>query len=155
MANTSASQQREERTLARAQRILDSRWKGRVQLLSRGQVQLHFALRMHGLEREVFDAAFLDARHGLIATERLFTGTLCSAEVHPREVVRRAMHHNAASVIVAHNHPSGFASPSMADKQITERLREALALVDVTLLDHIIIGGMQAYSFAGHETETR
>jgi DNA repair protein RadC len=89
---------------------------------------------------EVFAALFLDNRHRVIAAEELFQGTIDGASVHPREVVRRALSHNAAALIVAHNHPSGIAEPSAADLAITRRLREALALVDIRLVDHLIVG---------------
>ena len=147
MAVTSSAQQREDRTLARAQRIIDDRWKGRGETMTPSVVRMHFALRMIGLEREVFDVAFLDARLQLIGTERMFMGDLKGSEVHPREVVRAALLYNAEAVIVAHNHPSGVVAPSAADKAVTARLRQALALVDIRLLDHIIVGGRDAYSF--------
>jgi len=89
---------------------------------------------------EVFACLFLDNRHRMIECEELFRGTIDGASVHPREVVRRALHHNAAAVILAHNHPSGVCEPSEADSRITRRLKEALALVDVRVLDHFIVG---------------
>jgi DNA repair protein RadC len=89
---------------------------------------------------EVFACLFLDNRHRVIEFEELFRGTIDGASVHPRGVVRRALQHNAAALILAHNHPSGVAEPSTADRRITERLRDALALVDVRLLDHFIVG---------------
>ncbi len=89
---------------------------------------------------EVFAALFLDNRYRVIAAEELFQGTIDGASVHAREVVRRALAHNAAALIVAHNHPSGVTEPSAADLAITRRLREALALVDIRLLDHLIVG---------------
>ncbi|MFZ2207243.1 MAG: DNA repair protein RadC, partial [Porticoccaceae bacterium] len=98
--------------------------------------------------REIFVVLFLDTRHRLIATEDLFQGTIDGASVHPREVVRRALFHNAAAVIVGHNHPSGVAEPSADDRRITARLREALALVDVRLLDHFVVGAGQVVSLA-------
>ena len=90
--------------------------------------------------REVFACLFLDSRHRLLHYAELFHGTIDGASVHPREVVRAALAHNAAAVIVAHNHPSGVAEPSQADVRITRRLREALALVEVRLLDHVVVG---------------
>lgn len=89
---------------------------------------------------EVFACMFLDNRHRLIAYEELFRGTIDGASVHPREVVRKSLHHNAAAVIIAHNHPSGIAEPSQSDRSITTRLKSALDLVDVRLLDHFIVG---------------
>jgi len=100
----------------------------------------YLAMRLRGHPQEVFAALFLDNRHRVIVYEELFRGTIDQAAVHPREVVRRALHHNAAALILAHNHPSGVAEPSRADEHITRQLREALMLVDVRVLDHIIIG---------------
>ena len=107
-----------------------------------------FQDKLAGLEREVFAAAFLDTRHRLIEYVELFQGTIDGAEVHPREVVRQAIRCNAAAVIVAHNHPSGTTDPSAADRAVTARLKQALALVDVRLLDHIIVGGNQTLAMA-------
>lgn len=103
-------------------------------------------LRHHG--QEVFAALFLDNRHRVIAFEELFRGTIDAASVYPREVVRRALAHNAAALIVAHNHPSGVAEPSRADESLTRRLRDACALLDIRLLDHFVIGDGEAVSFA-------
>lgn len=105
-----------------------------------------FQDKLAGLEREVFAAVFLDARHRLIEYVELFQGTIDGAEVHPREVVRQALRCNAAAVIVAHNHPSGTVEPSAADRAVTARLKQALALVDVRLLDHIVVGGTETAS---------
>ncbi len=104
--------------------------------------------RLAGLGREVFCCLFLDNRHRLLAFEELFQGTLTCSSVHPREVVRRALHHNAAAVIVAHNHPSGVTEPSQADVQITRQLQAALELVEIRLLDHFIVGEGAALSMA-------
>lgn len=100
----------------------------------------YLAAQLRGYPHEVFAALFLDNRHRVIAFDELFTGTLDSASVHPREVVKRALTHNAAAVIFAHNHPSGVAEPSQADTALTHHLKNALALVDIRVLDHIIIG---------------
>ncbi|MBF6026078.1 RadC family protein [Lysobacter niastensis] len=100
----------------------------------------YFALRLRGRPQEVFAALFLDSRHCALAFEELFLGTIDGAEVHPREVARRALAHNAAAVIVGHNHPSGNPEPSAADRAVTARLKQALALIDVRLLDHLVIG---------------
>lgn len=107
-----------------------------------------FRDKLVGMEREVFVAAFLDGRHRLIEYVELFHGTIDGAEVHPREVVRQAIRCNAAAVIVAHNHPSGSVEPSAADRAVTARLKQALALVDVRLLDHVIVGGFQTLAMA-------
>jgi len=96
--------------------------------------------QLRGLPFEVFACLFLDNKHRLIAFEKLFQGTIDAAAVYPREVVRRAMEHNAAAVILAHNHPSGVAEPSQSDHAITRRLVEALGLVEVRVLDHLVIG---------------
>lgn len=100
-------------------------------------------LRLHlaGLRHEVFFALWLDAQNRLIAAEELFRGTLTQASVYPREVVKKALAHNAAAVVLAHNHPSGVAEPSAADSQLTRELKQALALVDVRVLDHFIVAG--------------
>ena len=99
---------------------------------------------------EVFCCLYLDNRHRLIAFEELFRGTIDRAGVHPREVLRQTLLHNAAAVILAHNHPSGVLEPSQADELITRRLKEALALVDVRVLDHFIIGDGMCFSFCEH-----
>jgi DNA repair protein RadC len=99
---------------------------------------------------EVFCCLYLDNRHRLIAFEELFRGTIDRAGVHPREVLRQTLTHNAAAVIFAHNHPSGVLEPSQADELITRRLKEALALVDVRVLDHFIIGDGVCFSFSEH-----
>lgn len=108
----------------------------------------YFTQRLRTRPQEVFAALFLDTRHRALAFEELFSGTLDSAEIHPREVVRRALAHNAAAVIVAHNHPSGCPEPSAADRAITARLREALELVQVRLLDHFVVGDGRPVSLA-------
>jgi DNA repair protein RadC len=99
---------------------------------------------------EVFCGLFLDNRHRLLAFEEIFRGTIDGANVYPREIVRQALLHNAASVIVAHNHPSGSIEPSLADEGITQRLRQALSLVAVALVDHFIVGDGKCYSFSEH-----
>ncbi|WP_320711093.1 RadC family protein [Enterobacter asburiae] len=99
-------------------------------------------------EREEFTVLFLDNQHRLIAHETLFRGTINSMTVYPREVVKAGLKHNAAAILVAHCHPSGLAEPSDADRRITERLKQALDLVDIRLLDHLVVGGMDIASFA-------
>ncbi|EOD1733535.1 JAB domain-containing protein [Escherichia coli] len=93
---------------------------------------------------------YLNNQNQLIAGETLFTGTINRTEVHPREVIKRALYHNAAAVVLAHNHPSGEVTPSKADRLITERLVQALGLVDIRVPDHLIVGGSQVFSFAEH-----
>lgn len=107
-------------------------------------LKLHFA----GQPYESFVVLYLDAQHRLIAVEDLFRGTLAQTSVYPREIARRALHHNAAAVIVAHNHPSGVAEPSDADEALTKALKASLALLDVGVLDHLVIAGSRATSFA-------
>jgi DNA repair protein RadC len=107
-------------------------------------LQLHLGARSH----EVFAVVFLDAQHKLLAMEELFRGTLTQTSVYPREVVIRALHHHAAAVVLAHNHPSGAVQPSRADEALTHTLKAALALVDVRVLDHIIVAPGQALSMA-------
>jgi DNA repair protein RadC len=104
--------------------------------------------RLRHLPYEVFACLFLDNRHRVIDFEELFRGTIDGASVHPREVVRRALHHNAAAIILAHNHPSGVAEPSRADVQLTRRLVDALTLVDIRVLDHVVVGDGSGVSFA-------
>lgn len=104
--------------------------------------------RLRDLEREVFCALFLDNRHRVLAFEELFAGTLNGTAVYPREVVKRALRLNAAAVIFAHNHPSGVAEPSRADEVLTQRLKEALALVEIRVLDHFVIGDGELVSFS-------
>ncbi|NLS54544.1 RadC family protein [Hafnia alvei] len=104
-------------------------------------------LHMAGLEREAFVVLFLDNQNRLITHEPLFTGTINHTQIHPREVVKSSLKHNAAAIIVAHNHPSHEAEPSHADRQITTRLKQALDLVEIRLLDHWVIGGMAVVSF--------
>jgi DNA repair protein RadC len=105
-------------------------------------------MRLRDLPHEVFCCIYLDNRHRVIGFEELFRGTIDGASVHPREVVKQALARNAAAVILAHNHPSGIAEPSQADELITRRLKEALALVDIRVLDHIVVGDTMCESFA-------
>lgn len=99
-------------------------------------------------EREAFTLLLLDNQHRLITHETLFRGTINHTEVHPREVIKSALRHNAAAAIVAHCHPSGHAEPSQADRLITELLKQAMGLVGISLLDHLVVGGMDIVSFA-------
>lgn len=105
--------------------------------------------QLRDLQHEVFCCMYLDNRHRVLGFEELFRGTIDGTSVYPREVVKQALKYNAAALIVAHNHPSGVAEPSQADEQITRRLSAALALVDIRLLDHIIVGDGDATSLAG------
>lgn len=105
-------------------------------------------LQLASLEREEFTALFLDNQHRLIAHETLFTGTINHTQVHPREVIKSALKHNAAAIVLSHNHPSGYAEPGHADRLLTDHLKQALKLVDICLLDHLVVGGMDIVSFA-------
>lgn len=105
-------------------------------------------LQLASLEREEFTVLFLDNQHRLVAHETLFTGTINHTQVHPREVVKSGLRYNAAAAVLAHNHPSGQAEPSQADRQVTTRIQQALELVDIRLLDHLVVGGMEITSFA-------
>ncbi|HBM3194226.1 DNA repair protein RadC [Klebsiella michiganensis] len=105
-------------------------------------------LQLASLEREEFTVLFLDNQHRLIAHETLFTGTINHTQVHPREVVKSGLRYNAAAAVLTHNHPSGEAEPSQADRQVTMRIQRALELVDIRLLDHLVVGGMEITSFA-------
>ena len=105
-------------------------------------------MRLRDLPHEVFCCVYLDNRNRVIAFEELFRGTIDGASVHPREVVKQALARNAAAVILAHNHPTGLAEPSQADELITRRLKEALALVDIRVLDHLVVGDGVCESFA-------
>ena len=117
-------------------------------LESPGATRHFLVARLRDRPYEVFCCLFLDNRHRLIAFDELFRGTIDGASVHPREVVRQALYRNAAAVILAHNHPSGVAEPSQADELITLRLRDALALVDIRVLDHLIVGDNRCVSLA-------
>lgn len=130
------------------QRALGERMRSRDNLCSPAAVRDYLRLSLGGREREVFVVLYLDAQNRVIAFEELFAGTLTQTSVFPREVVRHALLHNAAAAIFAHNHPSGVAEPSRADELLTQTLRQALALVDVKVLDHFIVGGDSALSFA-------
>lgn len=131
-----------------SRRALNEQMQQRDVFQSPQQVRDYLVLRLGALTREVFLVLFLDAQNRLNATEEMFSGTLMQTSVYPREVVKRAIHHNAASVIFAHNHPSGVAQQSSADELLTSQLKQALALVDVRVLDHFIVAGNQTLSFA-------
>lgn len=111
-------------------------------------VRDYLVLKLGSLTKEVFLVLFLDTQNRLVATEEMFSGSLKETSVYPREVVKRALHHNAAAVIFAHNHPSGIAQQSQADELITKQLKQALDLVDVRVLDHFIVAGNNTLSFA-------
>jgi DNA repair protein RadC len=139
------------------QAVLEMAKRHFEEILQRGDVlsspditRAYLSHQLRGYNHEVFACLFLDNQHRVIQFEELFIGTLDSASVYPREVIKRALQHNAAAVIFAHNHPSGVVEPSPADKQLTIKLKQALALLDISVLDHFIIGDGQPYSFAEH-----
>ena len=134
--------------LEMARRALRERLASGVALNSPQAVRDYLRLRLQALEHEVFVGVFLDAQNRLLAVEELFRGTLTQTSVYPREIVKRALQVNAAAVIFAHNHPSGIAEPSRADEMLTQTLKQSLALVDVKVLDHFIVGRGTALSFA-------
>jgi len=134
--------------LEMSRRALQEKLASGVALGSPQAVRDYLRLRLQALEHEVFVGVFLDAQNRLLAIEDLFRGTLTQTSVYPREIVKRALSHNAASLIFAHNHPSGIAEPSRADEMLTQTLKQALALVDVKVLDHFIVGSGSALSFA-------
>lgn len=139
----------EDRVIASAIKILEGRFgtKGGV-MSSPDECRSYLKLRLASYPYEVFGVMFLDNRHRLIAWEEMFRGTIDGASVHPREVVRSALKHNAAAVVFAHNHPSGVTDPSQSDLRITQRLKDALALVEVRVLDHLIVGEGDGVSMA-------
>ncbi|MFZ5484790.1 MAG: RadC family protein [Pseudomonadota bacterium] len=134
--------------LEMSRRALAEHMKARDVLASPTAVRDFLRLKLAGLPHEVFLAVFLDAQNRVLEAEELFRGSLTQTSVYPREVVKRALAHNAAGVILAHNHPSGVAEPSQADRWLTEQLKTALALVDVKVLDHFVVAGMTGLSFA-------
>ena len=146
LGKTSYAQLQAARVLS--QRYLaESLFRDRI-LIHSQQIRQYLCTRLRHYQQEVFACIFLDIKHRMISFEKLFFGTIDTASIHPREVVKSALKHNAAAVIFAHNHPSGNAEPSMADQVITQQLIAALRLVDVTVLDHIIIGDSDVSSFA-------
>jgi DNA repair protein RadC len=132
-----------------AKRRLGARLEGLNALTSPALARDAIRLRFAGLEHEIFACLFLDNQHRVIKFEELFRGTIDGASVYPREVVKAALAHNSAAVMFCHNHPSGVAEPSEADKFITKRLKDALMMVDIRVLDHFIVGE-DIYSFAEH-----
>lgn len=127
-------------------RYLGERLRRNGPLSSPQDVAAYLHATLRDQHREIFCALFLDTCHHVLAFEELFHGTIDGAMVHPRELVKRALTHNAAAVIVAHNHPSGVAEPSRADEALTRRLKDALALMDIRLLDHFVIGDGESVS---------
>src|ERR671919_336073 len=129
-------------------RSLDEKLRERSALTSPGAVRDYLRFALGQREHEVFVCIWLDAQHRVMSFEEIFSGTLTQTSVYPREIVKKALARNAAAVIFAHNHPSGVAQPSQADELLTRSLKEALALVEVKVLDHFVVAGNQAISFA-------
>lgn len=134
--------------LEMSRRALGEEMQSGDALSSPAAVRNYLRLLLGGRGQEVFVVLFLDAQHRVIAAEELFHGTLTQTSVYPREVVKRALHHNAAATIFAHNHPSGVSEPSQSDQLLTDALKQALGLVDVRVLDHFIVAGSACLSFA-------
>jgi DNA repair protein RadC len=133
-----------------ARRSLSEDLQAGTTLNSPQTVKQYLQLLLGGKKHESFAVLFLDVKNRLIACEELFRGTLTQASVYPREVVKAALMHNAASIMLAHNHPSGTPDPSPADHALTQALKQALALVDIRVLDHFVVAGKDVYSFAEH-----
>ena len=137
--------------IAHAMAILKERMRiSCVSMDSPKVVKNYLALKLESLKAEVFGVLMLDAQHRLIEDVQMFTGTISQTSVYPREVVKSALFHNAAAIFVYHNHPSGIAEPSMADRMLTKRLQDSLALIDIRVLDHIVVAGGsggEAFSF--------
>lgn len=149
VANESA-ESTEDKLIATALHLLDQRlFSGRgEELTDPTAAGKYFKMKLVGREHEVFAVLFLDTRHRAIAFEEMFRGSIDGCEVHPREVVKAALRHNAAAVILGHNHPSGSPEPSPADRAVTAQLKQALHLVDIRLLDHFVCGAGAPVSFA-------
>ena len=131
-----------------SRRALNEQLQSRDVLASPQAVRDYLVLKLGNLTKEVFLALFLDTQNRLIASEEMFSGSLKSTSVYPREVIKRALHHNAAAIIFAHNHPTGIAQQSQADELLTKQLKQALDLVDVEVLDHFIVAGNNTLSFS-------
>jgi DNA repair protein RadC len=137
-----------DQILDAARQVIDQKMQRGAAFTSPLLVKEYLVTKLSGFEHEVFAVLFLDSQHRLIEYIEMFRGTIDSASVYPREVIKEALRCNAGAVILAHNHPSGNPEPSSADKTLTQRLKEALALVDVRTLDHVIVAGQATASFA-------
>ena len=147
-ANGAAELATAEQILSAARQLLASRVRRGALLTSPQRVREYLTVKLGALDHEVFGLVLADTRHRVIEYVELFRGTIDGASVHPREVVKLALEKQAAAVILVHNHPSSVQEPSHADEAITRRLREALALVDIRVLDHLIVAGPDILSFA-------
>lgn len=131
----------ENRIISQAMSILEGRLSKHGPVMSNPDAtRQYLKLKLTGLEQELFYVLFLDSQHQLISAEEVFRGTVDNCSVYPREVVKRALYLNASAVILAHNHPSGLPEPSAADRYITDKLKDALALIEVKVLDHFVVG---------------
>ncbi|MHA6896399.1 RadC family protein [Ralstonia pseudosolanacearum] len=137
-----------DQILEAARQVIDRKMSRGAEFSGPAAVKEYLQVKLAGFEHEVFAVLLLDAQHRLIEYIEMFRGTIDGAVVHAREVVKEALRHNAAAVILAHNHPSGNPEPSAADKALTLRLREALALVEIRMLDHIVVAGAKTTAFA-------
>lgn len=141
--------EQENQLIAEAKHLLYARLQTRDQVFTSPQATRNYlCLQLSERQHEVFCCLFLDSQHRLIEYRELFMGTIDGCRVYPREVVKASLQVNAAAVIFAHNHPSGVAEPSQSDRHITQRLKEALLLVDIRVLDHLIVGGEEVVSLA-------
>lgn len=134
--------------IKQAERIIEQRFNQQQKLLSPNDTRQYFIFKLALLEHEVFSVVLLDNQHRLLGYEQLFQGSLREVSIYPREVVKLSLRYNAAALILVHNHPSGDTEPSTADCQITQRLKAALDLIDVRILDHFIVAGNQTTSLA-------
>ena len=135
-------------TLEMSRRHLAERLQSGEALANTTDTRLYLMARLRNHPHEVFACLFLDNRHRVISFDEMFHGTINGASVYPREVVKRTLQHNAAAVIFAHNHPSGVAEPSRTDRVLTDKLKQALELIDVRVLDHVVVGEAECVSFA-------
>ncbi len=136
-----------DQILGAARQVVDQKMPCGAEFSSPAAVKEYLRAKLAGFEHEVFAVLLLDAQHRLIAYVEMFRGTIDCAAVYPREMVKEVLRHNAAAVLLAHNHPSGSPEPSVCDKALTQRLKDALALVGVRVLDHIIVAGTRTMSF--------
>ena len=148
LPNGDFSQASGEHIISEALSVLDEKIKRQCNIGSTDDAKALVALRLGALRHEVFAVIFLDSQNRIIDYREMFRGTLTQASVYPREIVRESLELNAAALIVAHNHPSGVTEPSAADQSLTRVIKSTMALVDVRLLDHLIVGAGRVFSFA-------